>query len=114
MASNAVFALLMTRDAGSAYRFRNLYVEPVYQDLPSQMAAVNAFLRQQLSDLPEDTRRIRECLLNELDFEHWLHMLATHVLPEVLRMGLPCARPTGYVFRSEASHFPLLDLLPVI
>jgi hypothetical protein len=108
--SNALYALLATRDVGAAYRFRQLYVEPVHQDLASQMANLNAYLRLQLNAIPEDTRATREALQNGLGFEHWLHLVATIVVPELVRMGLPFAQPAGYAVPSLESFAGLLNL----
>ncbi len=108
--SNALYAMLATRDAGAAYRFRELYPEPVYQDLRSQMASLNAYLRVQLNAVPEDTRDTREALQNDLPFEHWLHLVAVYVVPELVRMGLPFAQPAGYTVPSVDAFAGLLNL----
>ncbi len=108
--SNALYAMLATRDVGSASRFRLLYTEPVYQDLESQMASVNAYLRLQLNAIPEDTRATREALQNGLDFDHWLHLVSVYVVPELVRMGLPFSQPPGYQVPTVDNFAGLLNL----
>lgn len=89
LVSNAIFAYLAAFDVNAAQRFRAYYREPIDQSISNQMHCANHFWRTQLITLSVSTVSIRECLVDNIDIDTWLQLMAQSVIPELLRLGLP-------------------------
>lgn len=91
--SSTVKAVIAKRSISAAERFELMFVAK-YPDQPNktieqQLNEVNTFWRIQLGKLPIDTKKERECLINQIQINDWLRNFDDCVADTIVNNNLP-------------------------
>lgn len=85
-----IYTALAGMDVSCAWRFVQLYQEPISSNINDHICAVNRFWRDQLSSVPMvNTMEVRSNLIDRIVLADYVRLFAQNVAPVIVSMDLP-------------------------